>query len=207
MTITRVGILGGGPLGEAFARTLARVGVTTVIGSEGWTADSLSVLLADLHGMVTATTPKAAAEEDVVFLSVRWTELADTLAITADWEGRILIDATGPALPGQVADIRGRTSSEIVSELSPGAQLVKAFNTLPPEILAAEPQQGGGRRVIFFSGDHARAKVEVGRLIMQMGFIGVDLGSLASGGRLLQSPDGPLWGRNLVSFELWHLFR
>ena len=195
------------PARRGIRENIGRVGVTTVIGSDGWTAELALVLLADLHGMVTATTPKAAAEEDVVFLSVRWTELAETSAITADWEGRILIDATGPALPGQVADIRGRTSSEIVSELSPGAQLVKAFNTLPPEILAAEPQQGGGRRVIFFAGDHARAKVEVGRLIMQMEFVGVDLGSLASGGRLLQSPDGPLWGRNLVSFELWHLFR
>ena len=195
--------MGGGSRSEAFARALARVGVSTVISNDGWMGDSLSMLVADLRGMVSATTLKAAAEEDVVFLSVRWPELAETLALNADWEGRILIDATDPILPGsEVADIGEMTSSEIVRGLSPGAQLVKAFNTLAPEVLAAEPQQAGGRRVVFLSGDHLRAKIEVGRLVAQMGFVGIDLGGLVSGGKLLQFPDGPLWGRNLVSLEL-----
>ena len=204
MTITRVGIVGGGPLGEAFARALARVGVSTVISNEGWTGDSLSVLVADLRGMVSVTTLKAAAEEDVVFLSVRWTELAETLAMNRRLGGphpdrRYRSDA---AWLDEVADIGEMTSSEIVRDLSPGAQLVKAFNALPPEVLAAEPQQAGGRRVVFLSGDHLRAKIEVSRLIAQMGFVGIDLGGLVSGGKLLQFPDGPLWGRNLVSLEL-----
>ena len=203
MTITRVGIMGGGSRSEAFARALARVGVSTVISNDGWMGDSLSMLVADLRGMVSVTTLKAAAEEDVVFLSVRWPELAETLALNADWEGRILIDATDPILPGsEVADIGEMTSSEIVRGLSPGAQLVKAFNSLAPEVLAAEPQQAGGRRVVFLSGDHLRAKIEVGRLVAQMGFVGIDLGGLVSGGKLLQFPDGPLWGQNLVSLEL-----
>ena len=203
MTITRVGIVGGGSRSEAFARALARVGVSTVISNDGWMGDSLSMLVADLRGMVSVTTLKAAAEEDVVFLSVRWPELAETLALNADWEGRILIDATDPILPGsEVADIGEMTSSEIVRGLSPGAQLVKAFNSLAPEVLAAEPQQAGGRRVVFLSGDHLRAKIEVSRLVAQMGFVGIDLGGLVSGGKLLQFPDGPLWGHNLVSLEL-----
>ena len=203
MTITRVGIVGGGSRSEAFARALARVGVSTVISNDGWMGDSLSMLVADLRGMVSVTTLKAAAEEDVVFLSVRWPELAETLALNADWEGRILIDATDPILPGsEVADIGEMTSSEIVRGLSPGAQLVKAFNSLAPEVLAAEPQQAGGRRVVFLSGDHLRAKIEVSRLVAQMGFFGIDLGGLVSGGKLLQFPDGPLWGQNLVSLEL-----
>ena len=182
---------------------LARVGVSTVISNDGWMGNSLSMLVADLRGMVSVTTLKAAAEEDVVFLSVRWPELAETLALNADWEGRILIDATDPILPGsEVADIGEMTSSEIVRGLSPGAQLVKAFNSLAPEVLAAEPQQAGGRRVVFLSGDHLRAKIEVSRLVAQMGFVGIDLGGLVSGGKLLQFPDGPLWGQNLVSLEL-----
>ena len=92
--------MGGGSRSAAFARALARVGVSTVISNDGWMGDSLSMLVADLRGMVSVTTLKAAAEEDVVFLSVRWPELAETLALNADWEGRILIDATDPILPG-----------------------------------------------------------------------------------------------------------
>ena len=152
--------------------------------------------------MVSANDAQGSGEEDVVFLSVRWAELADTLAIIADWEGRILIDATrsDPAWPGRGHPGTGRRAKSCAS-LSPGAQLVKAFNALPPEVLAAEPQQGGGRRVVFLSGDHLRAKIEVGRLIAQMGFVGIDLGGLVSGGKLLQFPDGPLWGRNLCQLR------
>jgi 8-hydroxy-5-deazaflavin:NADPH oxidoreductase len=203
MTITRVGIVGGGPRGEAFARALVRAEVTAVISEDGWMGDSLSVVVADRCEMQSITTLKAAAEEDVVFLSVSWAELTETLAKTADWEGRILIDATNPMLPANdPANIGNRTSSEIVRDLSPGAQLVKAFNALPPEALAAEPRQDHGRRVVFLSGDHQRAKTEVGRLIDQIGFLGIDLGGLVSGGKLLQFPDGPLWGRDLRSFAL-----
>jgi predicted dinucleotide-binding enzyme len=153
--------------------------------------------------MQSITTLKAAAEEDVVFLSVSWAELAETLAKIADWEGRILIDATNPMLPAdEPADIGNRISSEIVRDLSPGAQLVKAFNALPAETLGAEPRQDRGRPVVFLSGDHLRAKTEVSRLVTQLGFVGIDLGGLVSGGRLLQFPNGPLWGRDLRSFEL-----
>jgi predicted dinucleotide-binding enzyme len=153
--------------------------------------------------MVFITNLEEAVEEDVVFLSVCWAALTETLAVRADWEGRILIDATNRVLPGSdITNIEEVTSSEIVRDLSPGAQLVKAFNTVPPETLAVEPQQAGGRRVIFLAGDHLRAKIEIRRLIAQMGFVGIDVGGLVSGGRLLQSPDGPLCGHSLASFEL-----
>ena len=197
MTITRVGVVGSGPLGQAFAHALGKVGVTAVIGAVG-PEKPISAAIADRLSIATAASLRRAAEEDVVFLSVPWNELGETLALIADWESRILIDATNAILPGsEIADLGEKTSSEIVSGLSPGAQLVKAFNTLPPETLA-EPSQTEGARVVFLSGDHVRAKVEVGRLIARLGFAGIDLGSLSSGGRLYQFPDGPLWGQHLV---------
>ena len=197
MTITRVGVVGSGPLGQAFAHALGKVGVMAVIGAVG-PEKPISAAIADRLSIATAASLRRAAEEDVVFLSVPWNELGETLALIADWESRILIDATNAILPGsEIADLGEKTSSEIVSGLSPGAQLVKAFNTLPPETLA-EPSQTGGARVVFLSGDHVRAKVEVGRLIARLGFAGIDLGSLSSGGRLYQFPDGPLWGQHLV---------
>lgn len=149
-------------------------------------------------GTVSATTLRQATEEDIVFLSVSWSQLGETLAAVADWESRILIDATNAILPGaEAANLGGRTSSEIVSDLSPGAQVVKAFNTLPAEVLA-EPVHAEGSRIVFLAGDHLRAKVEVGRLIARLGFAGIDLGGLSSGGRLYQFPDGPLWGQSLI---------
>ena len=65
-------------------------------------------------------------------------------------------------------------------------------------MLAGDPRAEGGRRVLFYSGDDARSKAEVGALIERLGFFGIDLGSLAVGGKLAQFPGGPLPNHNLV---------
>ena len=54
--------------------------------------------------------------------------------------------------------------------------------------------------MLFYSGDDADAKTTVGGLIDQLGFAGVDLGTLDGGGRLAQFPGGPLPVLNLVKF-------
>jgi predicted dinucleotide-binding enzyme len=51
---------------------------------------------------------------------------------------------------------------------------------------------------LFFAGDDADAKSAVSGLIEQLGFFGIDLGSLEGGGRLVQIPGGPLPVLNLV---------
>jgi hypothetical protein len=84
-----------------------------------------------------------------------------------------------------------------VAELVPGARLVKAGNTLAAEVLGADPSDGGGRRVIFVSGDDAPAKDAVADLFRAAGFFAIDLGDLVSGG-LMQQVGGPLAGHNLV---------
>lgn len=79
--------------------------------------------------------------------------------------------------------------------------MVKAFNHLQPHLVSGDPQAEGGRRVLFYSGDDARAKAEVGALIDRLGFFGIDLGPLAIGARLVQFPGGPLPALNLVRFN------
>jgi predicted dinucleotide-binding enzyme len=84
-----------------------------------------------------------------------------------------------------------------VAGLVPGARVVKAANTLGAPVLAADPQEAGGRRVIFLSGDDADAKSEVGAIFEDAGFAAVDLGGLATGGAM-QQVGGPLSGMNLI---------
>ena len=95
------------------------------------------------------------------------------------------------------SDLNGRTSSEVVAELLPGARVVKVANTLGAPVLAADPHESGGQRVIFLSGDDADAKSEVVQLFEDAGFFAVDLGELVAGGRM-QQIGGPLAGLNLI---------
>lgn len=116
------------------------------------------------------------------------------------WNGRILIDTTNPVVqPGfRLADLNGRTSSEIVASLAPGARVVKVANTLLRAVLAADPKQAGGHRVLFMSGDDAAAKADASGILEKVGFATIDLGRLGSGGRLQQFPGGPLPTLNLI---------
>jgi predicted dinucleotide-binding enzyme len=85
----------------------------------------------------------------------------------------------------------------VVAELLPGARVVKVANTLGAPVLAADPHESGGQRVIFLSGDDADAKSEVVQLFEDAGFFAVDLGELVAGGRM-QQIGGPLAGLNLI---------
>ena len=81
---------------------------------------------------------------------------------------------------------------------APGARVIKAFNHLAPHVLSAEPRVGGGRRVLFYSGDDAEAKEVFAAFVGRLGFQGIDLGGLAAGGALHQFPGGPLPVRDLI---------
>ncbi|MER9597185.1 MULTISPECIES: NAD(P)-binding domain-containing protein [unclassified Mesorhizobium] len=194
-----IGIIGSGAIGTAFAGTLGRAGVeATISNSRG--PDSLKDLVRELGPSIKAGTRDEAARADIVFVAVNWTKLPAAMAGLPDWTGRIVIDANNPieAPLFKPADLGGRVSSEAFADLVPGARVVKAFNHLRAELLATDPRSDGGRRVLFYSGNDIAAKAEVASLIERIGFVGIDLGSLAIGGKLAQFPGGPLPNLNLV---------
>ena len=194
-----IGIIGSGAIGTAFARTLSRAGVeATISNSRG--PDLLKDLVRELGPSIKAGTREEAALADIVFVAVNWTKLPAAMAGLPDWNGRIVIDANNPveAPLFKPADLGGRVSSEILADLVPGARVVKAFNHLRAELLATDPRSDGGRRVLFYSGNDTAAKAEVASLIERIGFVGIDLGSLAIGGKLAQFPGGPLPNQNLI---------
>jgi len=194
-----IGIIGSGAIGTAFARTLARAGIGAVI-SNSRGPDSLRELVHGLGPTIRTGTREEAARADIVFVAVNWTKLPAAMAGLPDWKGRIVIDANNAieAPLFKPVDLGGRASSEVFADLVPGARVVKAFNHLRAELLATDPGSDGGRRVLFYSGDDSAAKAEVAALIERLGFAGIDLGSLAVGGKLAQFPGGPLPNQNLV---------
>ena len=162
--------------------------------------DFLEEVVASLGPGVTAATLDEAATQHIVVIAVPWSQLPPVLGRVSDWNGRIVIDTTNPIEPPHftVAELSGRSSSEVVADLVPGARLIKAFNTLTPWMIARDPREAGGHRVIFFCGNDADARAEVNTLLASCGFAGVDLGDLAAGGPLMQFPGGPLPALNLI---------
>ena len=195
----KIGIIGAGGIGQAFAAHMVKAGHEVLLSNRRG-PDSLREAVTRLGPRAAAATREEAARSDVVFLSARWPQLHEALAGLAPWNGRILIDAANPIVPPgfSKADLQGRTSAEIVASLAPGARVVKVVNTLPVALLATDPNQAGGRRVLFMSGDDAAAKSQVGELLSTAGFAAIDVGSLARGGALHEVPGGVLTNLNLI---------
>jgi len=196
-----IGIIGSGNIGSAVAKTLARAGIeATIANSRG--PDSLRDLVKELGPLIKAGTREEAAKADIVIVAVNWTKIPAALAGLPEWKNRIVIDANNPieAPLFKPVDLKGRASSEVFADFVPGARVVKAFNHLLAAVLAGDPAAEGGKRVLLYSGDDARAKAEIGALIDKLGFFGIDLGALAVGARLVQFPGGPLAVHNLVKF-------
>jgi 8-hydroxy-5-deazaflavin:NADPH oxidoreductase len=188
----RIGIIGAGRLGQAMARTALRAGRSVVIANSRG-PDSLTSVVSELGERVTAGTVNEAAAARIVVLAVPWDHVHSAVD-GIDWNGQIVIDATND---WAADDLQGRTSSEIVADFVAPAPVVKAANTLGADVLASDPHEAGGRRVTFFSGDHADAKKEVAALFEDAGFAAVDLGDLATGGEM-QQIHHPLAGLNLI---------
>ena len=197
-----IGIIGAGNIGRAFATLLARNNIrATLSNSRG--SGSLQETVRTIGPTIEAGTREEAASKDIVLVAVNWSKLPTALASLPAFDGRIVIDANNPieAPLFKPAELHGRLSSEVFAGLVPGARVVKAFNHLPPQILSGAPTAEGGKRVLFYSGEDASAKAEVGRLIERLGFFGIDLGNLSVGARLAQFPGGPLPGLNLIKMD------
>jgi predicted dinucleotide-binding enzyme len=187
-----VGIIGAGRIGQAMARIARRAGRPVVIAHREAPL-SLASVVQQLGAGVSAGTVKEAAGADIVVLAVMWPDVPQAVE-GLEWEGRILIDPTNDFDP---SDLNGRTSSEVVADLVAPARVVKTANIFAAELLASDPRQAGGQRVMFLSGDNADAKSAVGGMFEDAGFFVIDLGGLREGGQMHQF-GAPLAGQNLI---------
>jgi predicted dinucleotide-binding enzyme len=188
-------IIGSGNIGEALARQFARSGIDVAIANSRG-PESLAALARELGERVTATTLQQALRADVVILAVPYRAHRAVADSAASWSGKILIDAMNPfGVPP--AELKGQASSDVVASAFKGAKVVKAFNHLPAKVLAMDPAECGGRRVLFVSSNDEAASRAVGKLLEALGFASIGLGKITEGGALL-AMGGPLVLQNLI---------
>ena len=190
-------IIGTGAIGSALIAHFASKGIPVkVANSRG--AASLDATVRKFGSEVVPVEIDEALTQDIVILALPFTAVPELGKVRKDWAGKIVVDATNAIKFPEFrpADLGGRLSSEVVAEALPGAKVVKAFNTIPAAILAADPAEASGRRVVLLSGNDEGANASVASLIEKLGFAALALGSLKD------SAPAQQFGGSLVAVNL-----
>ncbi|MFL5737149.1 MAG: NADPH-dependent F420 reductase [Actinomycetota bacterium] len=193
----RIGIIGSGELGLTLAELWARAGHQVLLVTDDDQSTDLGERLSQFLIEIAAVDDAARSAEVIVLTGPFGKADAGPSPLTV--VGKIVIDAMN-AGPEDGAD---PSSSEATAERFPQARVVKALNTLPPEILRVEGRRSAPkeqRLAVVMSGDDARAKTRVSALIEEIGFTPVDAGTLARGGEF-QQPGSDIFGKPMLPAE------
>lgn len=186
----KVTLIGAGNMGSGLAKHITNAGHTLVITGR----DSVKAKgLAETTG-ATFKASNAVEGADVVIVATGYSDAVTALGAAGDLTGKVVIDITNPL----TADYSGLTighntsAAEEIQKAFPTAKVVKAFNTVFAQALAAGPALGGETVPVYFAGDDVAAKETVNALIQSTGFAAVDAGGLKNA-RYLE----PLGGLNI----------
>jgi predicted dinucleotide-binding enzyme len=178
MTTPHIAILGAGNVGAALARNLAASGTSVRFGvpDPGKYRDLAASLGAGI-GSVAEVIDGA----EFAILAVPYSAALAIAEDIADWNGRILIDATNPLAPGLAGLSLGTTTSaaEQIAARARNARVVKCFNVTGAENMA-DPRALAAEVFMPVAADDADARTRVIALATRMGFDAVDAGPLTA---------------------------
>jgi predicted dinucleotide-binding enzyme len=190
----KIGLIGSGNVGGNLGRVWAKAGYEVMFSSRDLAADR--ALAAQIGSNAKAGTPQeAVAFGDVLLVAVPYgalPELGKTLGTALS--GKVVIDTSNPspARDGAIADeARALGAGTMSARLLPGARIVRAFNAVGAARMGAM-HETPGKVGMPIAGDDKQAIEIASRLVRDIGFEPVVVGSLAMGKYLM--PGTPLAG-------------
>ena len=176
--MSSISIIGLGNMASALAdRALAGGNAVEIIGRDPAKANEVATTL----GGATVGTAGTAPAGDIVILAVPYASAAAVVSEYGDGlHGKVLVDITNPFTPdgkGLLTSDGSSAAEEIAKAAPAGAYVVKAFNTLFSNVLAAGSAEGRPLDV-FIAGDDAQAKARVSAFIESLGLHPMDAGPL-----------------------------
>jgi hypothetical protein len=168
----RIGVFGRGHVGAALGHALARAGHEVRYGVR----DPVEERDAEAgDGAALLGLPEVGRWGEVLFLGVPYGAVQEVLQAAGDLDGKIIVDPTNAPKP----PTDERSSSQIVAGFVPTARVVRAFNTVPAEVMI-NPRFANGCASTFVCADDPLARATVLSLARDIGFDAVDAGPLKS---------------------------
>lgn len=188
----KVLVIGAGNMGTGFVKQLAAAGHQVTISARDI---AKAHAVAQQFGAQAVAAEDAASGVDAVVVATPYGEASAALRTAGAQGGTVVIDITNPLTPDYMGLTLGHSTSaaEEIAQAVPGIEVVKAFNTLFAQVLAAGADFGSGQKVtVFLASDSERAKQTAKALAESMGFQTMDAGGLKNA-RYLE----PLAGLNI----------
>jgi NADPH-dependent F420 reductase len=170
----KVAIIGTGRMGRGFATALAPKHQVTVGSRDPNRARQTASKTGAARG---ATYAEAAADAEVVILTVPWPAMDDTLGQLGELNGTVVIDVSWPSRKREREALQGSSTAELIQRRLPRARVVKGWNHVFAQHLLA-PEVDGIAASVLLAGDDPQAKQTVFALARDMGFHPVDVGPL-----------------------------
>lgn len=174
----KIAIIGSGNMGKGLTKQFAKAGHQVTITARD--LDKAQALAEKFSNVTAAPAHQALGSSDVVVLATGYADAVPALKSLGDLTGKVVIDITNPLTPDYMGLTVGHTTSaaEEIAKALPGAQVVKAFNTVFAQILTEGPQLQGKRVPVFYATDSEQARETVRVLIDSTGFLPVNAGPL-----------------------------
>ncbi len=175
-----IAIIGTGNVAHALGIEFAAQGHTIVYGSRNPDRDTVKDLVEQTgHGAAATTQAEAVVGADIIVLAVPGMLVEEITLSLGDLSGKIIIDPTNPLRrEGSSLSHAVETSNgEIIQAAAPGAEVVKAFNSLNWKTMM-DPDESGGPVSIPLAGNSASAKRKVAELVRGMDLDPIDLGGI-----------------------------
>ena len=170
----KVAIIGTGKMGRGFAKALAPTH-EVVVGSRD--RDRATATASKTGAARGATYTDAAADVDVVILTVPWEAIEETLPQLGDLRETVVVDVSYPYKKRERAALQASSTAEEIQKRLPNARVCKGWNHVHARHLT-EPEVDGIAASVLIAGDDQAAKDIVFELARDMGFHPVDVGPL-----------------------------
>ncbi len=189
----KITVIGAGNMGSAFVKQLVRSGHQVSVAARN--IDRATQVAAANPGAKAVEITGAANGADAVILATGYDAAVSALRSAGDLKGKVVIDITNPLTADYMGLTLGHNTSaaEEIASAVPGAEIVKAFNTVFAQVLSEGADFGDAGRVsVFVASDSERAKQTAAAIAESMGFSVTDAGGLKNA-RYLE----PLAGLNI----------
>ncbi len=178
----KIGIIGTGRIGSALARAWVKAGHEVFVSTRH--PEELQGLVAELGPHAHAGTPRqAAAFGSVVLVSIPYGAMPQIgMDLRAELAGKVILDTSNPSerRDGALASEWLKKGAGVATaELLHNTRVVRAFNCIGAGSLASDGFRQPNHFAIPIGGDDAAALAIAERLIREIGFDPVMIGSLA----------------------------